>query len=94
MSGTAACSPVSFWEKWRIMIDWSYIWTLGVAGLIILAVQMFLLFQDTTNRKDDLAFRSQPSVRQVLMEWMLYMLVFVVLASLIQAVLHLLCSYC
>ncbi len=76
------------------MIDWSYIWTLGVTGLIILAFQMFLFFYDTANRKDNLAFRSQPSVKQVLIEWMLYMVVLIIFSGLLQAVLHVLCSYC
>jgi hypothetical protein len=77
-----------------MIIDRSFIWELAVIGLIILAVQMLLLFQYPGQQKNEIALGVEPTFRQILIEWMLYMLVFVILANLIQAMLYLLCFYC
>jgi hypothetical protein len=76
------------------MIDWSFIFELGVIGLITLAAQMLLLFQYPGHQKDKVALGTEPTFKQILIEWMLYMSVFVILANSIQALLYLLCSYC
>jgi succinate-acetate transporter protein len=69
------------------VIDWSFI-------LFILAIQMVLLFPESRNRKDSIAFRPQTKIGQVLIEWTLYMLVLFVFASILRVVLNLMCSNC
>jgi hypothetical protein len=77
------------------VIDFTFIWTILVTGIVIVTCGLAFLFLRAGTRRGGSAMQTETTaIRRMLIEWFLYMGIFVVLASVLRAVLKLMCSHC
>lgn len=74
------------------MIDRGFLRILALVGLILLSIQILFAFSDRAGMQDGQWPRS--ALPTLLMEWALYMLLFVILSMIVVRTLRWTCSSC
>lgn len=75
-------------------MEWEYFESVWKVGLIALVIQLLgFLWERRTNTAWQ-ALRVPVTLKQVLLEWASYMLIFIMVSMVLRGVLHLTCSFC
>lgn len=75
-------------------MDWDYFRTVGIVGLLALVIQLLVFVWENWFNTTWRGLRAPVTLRQVLTEWAIYMLIFIVVSMLLRGVFQLTCSFC
>ncbi|MFI5247144.1 MAG: hypothetical protein ACHQWV_01145 [Nitrospirales bacterium] len=75
-------------------MEWDYVKTLGIVGLLALVIQLLVFVWENWLDTRGQGLVVPVTLRQVLIEWATYMLLFIVVSMILAEMLHLTCSIC
>ena len=75
-------------------MDWGYVKTFGMVGLLALVIQLGVFVWERWFNTAWRGLMVPVTLRQILIEWVTYMLIFIVVSIFLQGVFRLICSFC
>ena len=75
-------------------MEWDYFRTLGVVGFLALVIQVLVFVWENRPNRTWKGIGVPVTLRQVLLEWASYMLIFIIVSMVLRGVFHLTCSFC
>lgn len=75
-------------------MEWGFFTTLGIVALLGLGIQLLVFVQENWFDTAWRGLRKPVTLKQILTEWAIYMLLFAVVSMFLRGALHLTCSIC